>query len=192
MAKQTIEIEVPDGKKAIWKDGCIKFVPVNPMEQIKQFEDAYQYLKENNLCSDLLREYEQVPPGSYSETLCGYRIVVAALTANEPRHLTTGDHWFPVIQFCLPEKVEKCWADHLVGYIESEGQRFAVVGGASSDGTHAGLGFFLGDGTSQAWTSISATSVPSKEVAKYISRQFGQLLFEVIYGGVNCTWKWCK
>ena len=28
--KQTIEIEVPDGLKAIWKDGTIKYVPNEP------------------------------------------------------------------------------------------------------------------------------------------------------------------
>ena len=28
--KQTIEIEVPDGKKAVWKDGTIVFEDIKP------------------------------------------------------------------------------------------------------------------------------------------------------------------
>lgn len=30
MKKQVIEIEVPDGKKAVWENGVIKFVPEDP------------------------------------------------------------------------------------------------------------------------------------------------------------------
>ena len=30
MKKQVIEIEVPDGKKAVWENGAIRFVPEDP------------------------------------------------------------------------------------------------------------------------------------------------------------------
>ena len=191
MAKQTIEIEVPDGKKAVWKDGRIEFVPVNPMERIKDFDDAFYYLKENKLCLDLLDECVHAPSGSYSETLCKYRIVVAALTANETRHLTTGECWFPVVQFCRPKDIKNRYGDCVIGYIESEGQRFAVVGGSVYYGAGAGLGGFGSNrGVSGSWTDVGFRSVSSKEVAEYISKQFGRLLFDVHYGGVNCNWKW--
>lgn len=36
--KQTIEIEVPEGKKAIWEDGQIKFVPTESWKDITTFE----------------------------------------------------------------------------------------------------------------------------------------------------------
>ena len=42
--KQTIKIEVPDGKKAIWKDNRIYFEDVDTMESIKTIEDAAQFL----------------------------------------------------------------------------------------------------------------------------------------------------
>lgn len=40
MAKQVLEIEVPDGKKAVWKDGRVVFEDVDTMESIKTIEDA--------------------------------------------------------------------------------------------------------------------------------------------------------
>lgn len=191
MSKQTIEIEVPDGKKAVWKDGRIEFVPVNPMELIKCFDDAYRYLVDNNLCHDLIREFHDTMNESYSEILCRYRIVVAALTNNEKRSLTKGERWYPVVQFCRPENIKNCIGNTIFGYIESEGQRYAVVGGSADIGAGAGLGdFYSADGVSASWTTVGFRSVSSKEVAEHISKYFGRLLFEVHYGGTNCDWKW--
>ena len=44
MKKQILEIEVPDGKKAIWKDGRIIFDDEDTMESIKSIEDAVQFI----------------------------------------------------------------------------------------------------------------------------------------------------
>lgn len=195
MAKQTIEIEVPEGKKAVWdeKHGRIEFVAVNRMEDIKTFDDAVDYLKENNMCHDLIKEYKYAPAGSYSEALAAYRIVVAALTNNEKRHLTTGELWFPVVQFCRPEDIKNCYGKEVIGYIESEGQKYAVVGGSAYYGTDAGLGYFTSDGgVSHSSAYVGFRSVSSKEVAVHISKYFGRLLFEIHYGGVNCNWQWVE
>ena len=191
MAKQTIEIEVPDGKRAVWKDGKVCFEPVNPMELIKTVEDAARYLAENNLCPELLLELSETVDGTYGQALCEYRVVVAALTNNEQRHLTTGERWFPVVQFCRPKDIKNCFGKKLLGYIESEGEKYAVVGGHAHNGANAGLGnFFSNGGVSGSWANVGFRSVSSKEVAEYISSQFGQLLFQVHYGGVNCDWRW--
>ena len=45
--KQTIEIEVPEGKKAIWENNQITFVDAEPhWKSIKTFDDAYDYWEE--------------------------------------------------------------------------------------------------------------------------------------------------
>ena len=44
MAKQVLEIEVPDGKKALWKDGRVVFEDVDTMENIKNIDDAIRFL----------------------------------------------------------------------------------------------------------------------------------------------------
>ena len=191
--KQIIEIEVPDGKKAIWENGAIKFVSEDPhWKSITTFIDALIYVR-NYLpeCEDLLISYTKTMPGSYEYSVICYRIVVAALTNNEKRSLITGDKWYPVVQFCRPEDKYNCQGNVLIGTIESEGERYSVIGGCAGSGALAGLGYFDShDGVSYSYTSFGFQSVPSREIAEHISTYFGKLLFEIHYGGTNCDWKW--
>ena len=93
--KQTIEIEVPDGLKAIWKDGTIKYVPNEPhWKKITTFKHAllyvYTYLPE---CKDLINSYRKTVANSFEYNVAQYRIVVAALTNTMKKHkfnLTSG------------------------------------------------------------------------------------------------------
>ena len=191
MAKQVLEIEVPDGKKAIWKDGRVVFEDVDTMESIKTIEDAAQFLADKRICEDILDSLSRLPKDSFEWKIAAYRAVVAAVTYNEQRHLTTGERWFPTIEFCRPGKLKNCYGDIVVGRIKLEGEEFDVVGGHAHDGTIAGLSdFYSLIGVSDAWTHFGFRSVGSKKAALYISKQFGRLLFEVSYGGTNCDWRW--
>ena len=191
MVKQVLEIEVPDGKKAIWKDGRVVFEDVDTMESIKTIEDAAKFLADKRICEDILDSLSRLPKDSFEWKIAAYRAVVAAVTYNEQRHLTTGERWFPTIEFCRPGKLKNCYGDIVVGRIKSEGEEFDVVGGNALYGTYAGLGRFYSDGgVSLAWSYVGFRSVCSKKVALYISKQFGRLLFEVSYGGTNCDWRW--
>ena len=191
--KQTIEIEVPDGMKAIWENGTIKYVPNKPhWKEITTFQDAlhyvYNYLPD---CGDLIEYYNNTTPASFEYNVVCYRIVVAALTNNEKRHLTAGDKWYPVIQFCRPKDKNNCWGNVLVGTIESEGVKYCVIGGCAHNGVLEGLGYFHpNEGVSYSYSTTSFRSVSSKEIAEHISIYFGRLLFEIHYGGTNCDWKW--
>ena len=191
--KQTIEIEVPDGMKAVWENGTIKYVPDEPhWKKITIFQDAlhyvYNYLPD---CRDLIESYNNTTPGSFEYNVVCYRIVVAALTNNEKRHLTAGDKWYPVIQFCRPKDKSNCCGNVLIGTIESEGERYSVVGNSARCGSCTGIGSFaLFYGVSNSLTDTSFRSVSSKEIAEHISTYFGRLLFEIHYGGTNCDWKW--
>lgn len=193
MAKQVLEIEVPDGKKAIWKDGRVVFEDVDTMESIKTIDDAILFLVKNKIGDDILDSLSRLPKDLFEWKIAAYRAVVAAVTYNEQRHLTTGERWFPTIEFCRPEKLKNCCGDIVVGRIKSEGEEFDVVGGRAYYGSYAGLGAFASDvGVSRYPTVIGFRSVCSKEAALYISKQFGKLLFEVSYGGTNCDWKWVE
>lgn len=161
------------------------------LDIIKDVSTAIRYLNKKKLCPELLREYGLSPDGSYIQKVSAYRIVVAALTANEERHLTKGERWYPLIQFCKPGKEENCWGSKVIGTIESEGETFTVVGGYADYGGGAGLGSFASAcGVSSSGAAVGFRSVSSERVAKYISEQFGRLLFEVHYGGTNCNWRW--
>lgn len=193
MAKQVLEIEVPDGKKAIWKDGRVVFEDVDTMESIKTIDDAILFLVKNKIGDDILNTLSKLLPNSFEWKIAAYRAVVAAVTYNEQRHLTTGERWFPTIEFCRPGELTNCYGDVVVGRIKSEGEEFDVVGGHAYGGARAGLGYFDSTyGASSSSALIGFRSVGSKKAALYISKQFGKLLFEVSYGGTNCDWKWME
>lgn len=194
MAK--VEIEVPKGKIAnidYQSNGnvLVTFEEAEHWKSIKSVGDAINYLESKDMCADLINEYRNTPCDSYSEKLTAYRIVVAALTNNEQRHLTTGERWFPVIQFCKPGKEKNCWGSKIIGTIESEGQKYSVVGGYADNGASAGLGVFHStNAVSYSWSAVGFRSVSRCEIALHISEHFGRLLFDVHYGGVNCDMKW--
>lgn len=158
---------------------------------VKDVHSAIRYLNYKKLCLDILQEYGAAPHNSYSQKLAAYRIVVAALTSNEKRHLATGERWYPVVQFCKPGKEKNCWGSKVMGTIESEGEKYTVVGGHAYNGALAGLSYFYSTyGVSGSYTFIGFRSVSSERVAKHISEYFGRLLFDIHYGGTNCDWKW--
>lgn len=191
-----VVIEVPQGQVAKVNkqaDGnvLVTFENVEHWKLITSVYDAVKYLESKCMCIDLIEELQNAPSGSYSEKLAGYRIVVAALTNNEKRHLTTGERWYPVVQFCKPGKEENCWGKEIIGSIESEGQKFTVMGGGATYGAYAGLGNFHSYyGVSDSHRHFSFQSVSRREIAEHISKYFGRLLFEIHYGSVNCDWKW--
>lgn len=191
-----VVIEVPDGhiaKVNKQADGnvLVAFENVEYWKLIKDVDAAVKYLASKCMCLDLLEEFQNAPSGSYTEKLAAYRMVVAALTDNEERHLTTGERWYPVVQFCEPSEEGNCLGKEIIGTIESEGQKFTVVGGHTADGATAGLGYFYSDdAVSYSWNGVGFRSVSRREIAEHISKYFGRLLFEVHYGGVNCDWKW--
>ena len=191
MAKQVLEIEVPDGKKAHWKDGRVGFEDIGNMENIKNIDDAIRFLVKNEIGDDILNTLSKLLPNSFEWKVAAYRAVVAAVTYNEQRHLTTGERWFPTIEFCRPGKLKNCCGDIVIGRIKSEGEEFDVVGGNAIYGAGAGLGDFSSiDGVSDSYSIVGFRAVGSKKAALYISKQFGKLLFEISYGGINCDWKW--
>lgn len=193
--KQTIEIDVPDGMKAVYKDNKIKFIPIKEYwSYIKTFEQAYEYVSKYLPKYDsLIHLYHNIPEDTYEDKIVRFRIIVAALTHNEKRHLTTGKIWYPIVQFCNPGKEKCCDGKVIIGTIESEGKKYTVVGGRVYESIDDGLGCFDSfDGVSSSSRDISIRLVSSKEIAEHISTYFGKLLFEVLYGGTNCDWKWIE
>ena len=191
MVKQVLEIEVPDGKKTVWKDGRVVFEDVDTMERIKTIGDATRFLANKRICGDILDSLSRLPENSFEWKIAAYRAVVAAVTYNEQRHLITGERWTPSIEFCRPGKHKNCSGDTILGRIKSEGEEFDVVGGDADYGASTGFGHFDSYyGVGYSSMTVGFRSVGSKKAALYISKQFGKLLFEISYGGTNCDWKW--
>ena len=191
--KKSIEIEIPDGKvEQISRDGdtiSIKFVDVDICERVKTLKDAATIAK--SLYPEIYNKWAGTRPGSYVEKLYAYRMVVAVLTNNEKNSLTTGNRFYPFVQFCEPDKVKKCAGNVVVGHIEEDGRKFAVVGGRAHNGGYAGLGDFRSyHGVSISAATVGFLSVSSRKIAEHISKYFGRLVFDLMYGESNCDYEW--
>ena len=188
--KQTIEIEVPEGKKAVWENNQITFVDAEPhWKSIKTFDDAYDYCYDNNFY-EYTTNYELATVNTYEEKVAKLRLVIAALTNNEKLSLVKGELYFPVVQFCSVFSVNNCHGNKIIGEIKTEGKEYTVVGGIASHSSIMGLGCVDSEGLSLAYENVSFIKVSSKEIAEHLSTYFGKLIFEVMYGGSNCDWEW--
>ena len=108
--KQTIEIEVPEGKKAVWENNQITFVDEEPhWKSINSFDCAYFYcLHRRNKFIKYLNSYHHTKPDTYEEKIAQLRLIIAALTNNEKLSIEKGNLYCPVIQFCDETKVNRC------------------------------------------------------------------------------------
>ena len=207
MEKRNVEITLDTAKKWYYGDDeSLKEVALQAFtkdeleekhwKRITTIKDAVDYLIKKGMCKNLITEYVNLYSHQpYIAKVLEYQIVVAALTNNEERYLTTGERWYPIVQFCRPQDRKNCWGNVYIGTIKSEGEIYDVVSGtAYYGGGTTGLGFFNSNtGVSLSYSYFGFRSVSaSREIAKHISKYFGKLLFEVHYGGTNCDWKWIE
>lgn len=191
--KKSIEIEIPDGKvEKISRDGdtiSIKFVDADICERVKTLKEAAMIAE--SLYPELYKKWIDAKGGSYEKSLYAYRMVVAVLTNNEKNHLVSGDRYTPYVDFCDPGKEKNCDSKTIVGHIESEGRKFTVVGGCATNGGAAGLGcFYSSIGVSLSYVSVGFRPVSSRKIAEHISKYFGRLVFDLMYGESNCDYEW--
>lgn len=171
--KRTIEIECPDGYKPIYnaKTGNVEIVPENIMGQIKTYEDARDYL-------GLVRD--KVSYNKSVNSLAKLQTILDALNEKHKFNLLTGTVWYPWVRFFRMKSVPK--DAEVIGHFRYQGEKFAVVGGSASDGGHAGLGSFYSHlGVGFAGSGVGMLACKSEEIAKYVSTQFGKLVFDACF-----------
>lgn len=207
--KQTIEIEVPEGKKAVYKDGKITFIPKELVyTDIKTVTDAIQYLRGRDIGNSivtmydiLVKEYNIVNNFNYNRipyefaVVCFRAVKLACehLKGCDDKNLIRGDLYYPVVQMCGPDYIKNCYGDKVVGRIEYREKQYLFVGGNAGDGSPAGLaGFNVLNPVSTAWTNVGFRLFSDKEIAKYVSTQFGKLCFLVQFGGTPCNFKFVE
>ena len=192
--KQTIEIEVPEGKKAIFENNQITFVDAEPhWKSIKTFEDAYDYCHTNNL-DKYTTNYFLAAADTYEEKVAKLRLVIAALTNNEKLSFVKGELYFPVVQLYSKYNINNdCDKNKIIGKIKAEGKEYTVTSEGVCNSSIAGLySIGLPYGLAFAGSYVSFLQVSSIEIAKHLSTYFGKLIFEVMYGGINCDWEWVE
>lgn len=171
--KKTIEIECPDGYKPIYnaKTGNVEIVPENIMGRIKTYEDAREYL--GYLFNDEIHYTESV------KALAKLQTILDALNEKHKFNLLTRTVWYPWVCFFRMKSVPK--DAEVIGHFRYQGEKFALVGGYA-DGGNAGLGYFYSDnGVGNAYSGVGMLACKSEEIAKYVSTQFGKLVFDACF-----------
>ena len=178
--KKKIEIEIPEGKVAEWKEinGVKTLVltdekdnrPVT--ERIKTFEDAMRATGMTIPLDDNQLSYLPKDVVAYMKL----RIIAAALnelheaTLDEFPKFTTHEYrWYPWFYLYTQEEIDNM--------DEEKKKSLWLFGGGSSDGSDCGLAFALsGDAWSYSCSARSARlAVKSEELADYFGKQFTEI-----------------
>ena len=187
--KQTIEIEVPEGKKAVIEGSHIRYIDIEYWKSIKTFDDALHYCYDYSPLNQFVEEYD-LAGTNYAVSVAKLKLVIAALTNNEKLSLTSGTVYYPALQIYKEDYSGSIIGKDMIGTIKTEGEKHVVVSVPSHTTCLKGLGEFTPDCPISCISIGINIGLPSKEIADHLTKYFGKLLFEVMYGMCNCEWEW--
>ena len=178
-----IEIEIPEGKVAEWKEinGVTALVLVDKKdnrpvtERIKTFKDACGELdrmaeKGDDTAANLLADYESNGNNILvKQTLATMKLSIIAYALNEgwePKFAKDEHRWYPWFYFHTRREIDKM--------DEEKKKELWLFGGSSNRGASCGLAYAYSDyAWSHSTASISARlAVKSEALAKYFGQQF--------------------
>lgn len=175
-----IEIEIPEGKVAEWKEinGVTTLVLVDEVdnrpvtERIKTFEDACYELGEENVLVQAYRTAEFNTSGNQNDVsdVVAYlklRVIAAALNEGWEPHFTTEEYrWNPWFHLYTQEEIDNM--------DEEKKKKLWLFGGGSDYGSVCGLAYASSYFVwSNSASNISARlAVKSEALAKYFGQQF--------------------
>ena len=169
--KRTIEIECPNGYKPIYnaETGKVEIVPENIMDRIKTYEDARDYL------GDRVNYYNESV-----NSLAKLQTILDALNEGYKFDILTGTVWYPWIRFFKMESVPK--TAKVIGHFRYQGEKFVLVGDDACYSGGEGIGcFHFYNDIGYTYSMAGILACKSKEIAEYVSTQFGKLIFEVCF-----------
>lgn len=170
--KTTIEIECPDGYKPVYNAETrkVEIVPINSIERIKSLEDA---INEMGMCFTTYMEENQS-----IKSLAKLQLIIDALNEGHKFEFLTGTIWYPLVRFYrVAPKGAK-----IIGHFSYKNEKFALVGATTAYGAGEGFGAFYSDASvGGSWTNGGMFACKSKEIAQYVSTQFGKLVFEACF-----------
>lgn len=172
--KKTIEIECPDGYKPVYnaETGKVEIVPSSSTERIKSFTDATNEMGVR--LATYMRENQSI------ESLSRLQLIIDALNERHKFNLLTGTVWYPWVRFFRMKSVPK--DAEVIGHFRYQGEKFALVGGYAAYGGVAGLGYFSSShDVGYAGSDVGLLACKSEEIAKYVSTQFGKLVFDACF-----------
>lgn len=183
MKEFEIKVKAPEGKKPVYdeKSQTITFVPINIREQVKTFDDARRIL---GISEDVF-----IPSDPQLYAIMRLRIILQALNEGHEFSLTEGDVWYPWVRFYEEHKLPTNEKKNVIRSFTLNGKKYLLVGGAAT-GASSGLSRFYSDhGVGCAIATVGMFACKDEETALYVSSQFGDLVFQAIYGhSVNYYW----
>lgn len=172
--KKTIEIECPDGYKPVYnaETGKVEIVSEDITARVQTYEDA---------CKIMSRDvYGNVPANFSVDALRKLHVILDALNEGHKFNLLTGTVWYPWVRFFRMKSVPK--DAEVIGHFRYQGEKFALVGSDANFGGGVGLGCFNSfNGAGRAASAVGLLACKSEEIAKYVSTQFGKLVFEACF-----------
>lgn len=187
--KQVIEIEVPDGKKAVWNNGKIEFIDVDIIELLKNSKDSARDLMDiivNDIekgdisLLNLYREYTDAPGGTYIELVAELKLFLAYLNKGHKFDLVSGKVYYPYVKFYLKSELPK--GETVIGQFKYKGNIYVLVGDRTYHSSYVGLA---------AFDSLNCIGFPSffhgflackdAKTAQFVATTFGKLLFDINY-----------
>ena len=199
--KQTIEIEVPDGKKAVWNNGRIEFVDNDVIDLLKNSKNPEEKLLElissrirntKDSLSDKLYnlsiDYRNAPGCSHLESIAKLKLFLAYLNGDHKFNLISGDIYYPYVRFYLNSKLPE--NEKAIGHFSYKGNTYALVSGQAYYDANAGLtNFDLYNGLGSSYSYCGFLACKDCKTAQFVATTFGKLLFDVNFGSL-IKYKW--
>lgn len=161
---------------------------------IRTFEDAVKALGmdlDNVLCDINFIEIVEGNLGKHLTAIYKLDIIRKALNgADWKPKMTEGDIYYGWVRFY--KKSSNIPSDKkIIGNFIADGQKYLLVGGFWDCWSSVGLGGFhskCGYGSSSA--GLGLLCCKSVEIAKYMSEQFGKIIFDACYAHHVGSYKW--
>lgn len=181
----TIQIEVPEGKKAVWKNGVLTLVdeekPKNVMERIKTIDDAIKELGEDNI---LVKQLDNFCKRDTDESVQDYgdilaylqlRIICAALNEGWTPQFTKDEYrYYPWFELWTKKEIEEMDEEARARVVCRSDNSAVSIGGVSySDASYDSSASYAYIGTRLAFRT--------SELARYAGEQFLDIWADFVF-----------
>lgn len=183
MGKQTITIDVPKGKRAVWDEEKqqIIFKNSNSFDDIKSFEDACKVLE--------LMPYAVLCESFDEQEIAArkLKVIIEALNGEHKFNLFKDRAYFPSIQIVNTlGAVPIGKYDETTGYIPThkftyDGNTYILLAG-DFDSCVGLTGFHTGANVGYCQANAGLFACKDKYIATYVSFHFADLIFLACYG----------
>lgn len=199
MEKETIQVEIPAGKKAAWVDGFLKLVDAEEeqkkderpiTERVKTFEDACKELGEDHKLVQQFRAAEGTPLMDSIDVVAYFklRIITAALNEGwEPQFTEDEERWYPYLTLWFEGELD----DKSDEWKDERNLQVPVVVGSAYAGSYVGVSAL----TSYNVVSYSLPHLGSalvfrkSEIARFAGQQFTELWANYYTGKEVTSWR---